>query len=43
MLVYPQIYIMCELLDHVKGPVLLNQSYRIHMIQGNQDSREESQ
>ena len=31
----PKIYIICELLEHVKGPVLPIQNCRISMTQGN--------
>jgi hypothetical protein len=34
-LTHPKIYIICERLGHVKGPVLLFQSYRNSMIQSN--------
>ena len=34
-LAHTKIYIICELLEHIKGPVLLIQSCRISMTQGN--------
>lgn len=30
-MIHPKIYIMCEWLDFMKGPLLLDQSYRISM------------
>lgn len=32
---HPKTYFICELLNHVKGPVLQIQSCRISMTQGN--------
>ena len=34
-LAHPKIYIICELLEHMKGTVLLIQSFRIPMTWGN--------
>lgn len=34
-LTHPNIYPILEILEHVKQPILQNQSYRISMTQGN--------
>lgn len=34
---HPKIYIICKQLGHMKRPILLIQSCRISMIQGNED------
>lgn len=39
-LVYPNIYPMYELLELLKKPVLLNQSRRVSMAQGNNGASE---
>jgi hypothetical protein len=41
-LVHPNIYSIYELLEHVKGPVLKNQSCRISVTQGNNRISERS-
>ena len=41
-LVYPNIYPIYELLEHMKGLVLQIQSYRISMTQGNNRKSERS-
>jgi len=41
-LAHPNIYPICELLEHMRGPVLQSQSCRVSMTQGNKENAGEN-